>query len=118
MPNPVAWNLRLAVREGRLEAARALMEEMIASTRDEASALGFEWYLDEDGGVCHIRERYANSAAVMEHLGNFGTHFSGRFLECFEPTEMTVYGDPPAEARAVLDGFGARYIGEWGGFHR
>ncbi len=118
MSKAVSWNLRLSLREGRLGEARALMDEMVASTRNEAGALGYEWFLDRDGTTCHILERYADSDAVMAHLGVFGARFAERFLQCFTPTGLVVYGDPSAEARAALDGFGAAYLGTWGGFVR
>ena len=118
MPNPVSWNLRLAVREGRLDDARALMDEMVASTRREDGALGYEWFLTEDGTSCHLHERYADSDALLAHLGTFGADFAERFLQCFEPTSLAVYGAPNDAAKGVLDGFGAAYLGTWGGFVR
>jgi quinol monooxygenase YgiN len=114
----VSWNLQLSVMVGRLDAARALMEEMVASTREESGALGYEWFLSDDGKTCHINERYADSGAVLVHAGNFGSKFAERFLACFEPTGLSVYGDPNAEAKAVLDGLGAVYFGPLGGFNR
>ena len=118
MSDTVSWNLQMSVREGQLDNARALMEEMVAATRDETGTHGYEWFLSADGGACHINERYADSEAVLVHLGNFGSNFAERFLACFEPTSLSVYGDPSAEARAALDGFGANYLGSLGGFIR
>ena len=89
---------------------------MVASTLQEAGTLGYEWFLDGDGTTCHILERYADSDAVLAHLGTFGAQFAQRFLQCFAPTGLTVYGDPSPEARTALDGFGAVYLGTWGGF--
>jgi hypothetical protein len=58
------------------------------------------------------------SAAALEHLGNFGANFAERFLACLDPTGFYVYGDPSADVRSVLDGFGAAYLGSFGGFSR
>ena len=118
MPNKISWNVQMSVREGQLDDARDLMNEMVAATQDEPVTLGYEWFLSEDGRTCHINERYADSEAAMVHLGSFGARFAERFLACFEPTSLSVYGDPSAEARAALDGFGAAYLGWLGGFHR
>ncbi len=118
MSNTISWNLQMSVREGRLNDARDLMSEMVAGTRQEPGTQGYEWFLSGDGKTCHIDERYADSKAVMVHLGNFGSKFADRFLACFEPTSLSVYGEPSAEARAALDGLGAAYL-EWlGGFNR
>lgn len=114
----VSWNLQLSVRDGQLNAAHTLMDEMVASTLEEPGALGYEWFFSDDGKTCHINERYADSGAVLVHAGNFGTKFAERFLACLEPTCLSVYGDPSAEARAALDGLGAVYLGLQGGFSR
>ena len=59
-----------------------------------------------------------DSEAVLVHLTSFAANFAERFLNCFEPTSFSVYGNPTAEARAALDGFGAVYLGWLGGFNR
>jgi quinol monooxygenase YgiN len=118
MSHVISWNLQLNVRDGCLDHVRALMSEMVEATREESGTLGYEWFLTEDGSACHICERYADSGAAMEHLGNFGANFAERFLGCFAPTAFFVYGDPSDEVRGVLDGFGAVYLGTLGGFTR
>lgn len=117
MAETVSWNLQLSVRDGSLDDARTLMAEMVEATRGEEGTLGYEWFLSGDGRACHINERYADSDAALAHLANFGANFADRFLACFEPTGLTVYGEPTADARAALDGFGAAYLGTLGGFH-
>jgi hypothetical protein len=94
------------------------MAEMVDATQHESGAIGYEWFLSADGQVCHLCERYADSGAALEHLGNFGANFAERFLTCFAPTSFHVYGDPSAEVRGILDGFGAVYLGPLGGFVR
>ncbi len=118
MSDIVSWNLQMSVREGQLSNARELMSEMVESTRGEPGTLGYEWFLGASGTVCHVHEQYADSDAAMVHLGNFGAKFAERFLQCFEPTDLYVYGEPIDEVRATLDGFGAVYLGTFGGFRR
>ena len=117
MSNTISWNLQMSVRLS-LNEVRDLMAAMVAATEQEPGTQGYEWFLSPDGKTCHINERSADSAAVMAHLGNFGSKFADRFLACFEPTSLSVYGEPSAEARAALDGFGAAYLGWLGGFKR
>lgn len=119
MPSTVSWNLQMAVRDGQLDDARKLVNEMVEATkRDEDGTRIYEYFLSADGSACHIYERYADSDAVVVHLGNFGTKFMERFMTCFEPTSFSVYGSPSDEARAILDVFGAAYLGWLGGFSR
>jgi quinol monooxygenase YgiN len=118
MSRAVSYNLQLAVRDGQLDALRELMAEMVASTGTEPGTLVYEWFLSEDGSTCHTYERFADSDAVLAHLGNFGSKFAERFMACVQPTGLSVYGDPSGPLRAALDDFGAVYLGWFGGFSR
>lgn len=119
MSSVVSWNLRLAIRDGQLDTFRSLMEEMVAATQaGEPGALAYEWFVDDAGAVCHLYERYADDAAAMTHLGNFGANFADRFFACVEPTAFHVYGDSGDDVRAALAGFGAVFLGTFGGFAR
>jgi hypothetical protein len=102
MDTQVSWLREGAVRPGRLVAFRALMEEMVASTRGEPGALGYEWVVSDDGGVVHLAERYADSAAALAHLGPFGERFAGRFLAAADPTRFTVMGTPSDAVKAAV----------------
>ncbi len=118
MSEMVSWNLQLTVRDGQLDALRALMAEMVTSTQQEPGTIGYEWFLSADESTCHLHERYVDSAAALAHIGTFGSTFAERFLGCLEPTALYVYGNPSADVRGALDGFGAAYLGTFGGFHR
>ena len=118
MSNLVSWNLQLNVRDGQLNASQSLMKEMIEATQKESGTRMYQWFYSNDGKTCHITEGYTDSSAVMVHLGTFGSTFVERFMACFEPTSFFVYGNPSAEARAVLDGFGAAYLDSVDGFTR
>jgi quinol monooxygenase YgiN len=118
MSTVVSWNLQLAVHDGRLDDFRSLMHEMVESTRTEEGTQAYEWFVSENGTACHLYERYADSGAALIHLAAFGSRFAERFLSCVAPTGFYVYGDPSDEVRGVLDGFGAVYLGSFGGFAR
>jgi quinol monooxygenase YgiN len=118
MGDQVSWLPEVAVKPGQLEIFRALMQETVESTRAEPGALSDGWFISDGGGPVHLYERYADSAAVLTHLGAFGEKFAGRFLAAVDPTRFTVYGAPSAEAREALGGFGPTYLGPFGGFAR
>ncbi len=119
MSDAVSWVLELSVKDGQLDAFKALAQEMTAATQaDEPGATHYEWFIDADGKTVHVYERYADSAAIMVHLGAFGAKFAERFLACVDPTRLTVYGDPSAEVRDALAGFGAAYMTQFAGFAR
>jgi quinol monooxygenase YgiN len=98
----VSWVIELAIKPGQLDAFKALVKDMVAATQaNEPGALNYEWFISEDGTRCHIYERYADSAAVMTHLGTFAT-FGERWATTLDVTGMTLYGTPSDEVMATL----------------
>jgi quinol monooxygenase YgiN len=118
MEGQVSWVIELAVKPGQLEAFKALREEMIAGTSGEQTTLAYEWFISDDGGMVHIYEKYADSDAMVAHVSGFLANWAKRFLDAVDVTRFTVYGSPNAAAKEILDGFGAGYLGPWGGFAR
>lgn len=119
MTKHVYWLLELSIKEGHLDQLRELMGEMSSATQnDEPDALNYEWWISEDESTCHIYERYSDSAAVMVHLGNFGSKFAERFMGHVDPTGFKVYGDANDDVKAALTDFGPQYLTGLGGFTR
>ena len=119
MNTEVYWLLELDIQAGREADLGALMDEMVAATKaDEPGTLTYHWSTRADGKACHIFERYADSAAVMAHLGTFGEKYAARFMEILTPTRFMVYGVPSPEAAAALAGFGAVHMKMAAGFSR
>ncbi len=119
MSDTVSWVLELNVKDGQLDAFKALAQEMSEATQaDEPGATHNEWFANDDGKTVHIYERYADSAATMVHLGTFGAKYTERLLACAEPARLMVYGDPSEEVRGALAGFGAVHMTQFAGFAR
>lgn len=118
MSDNVSWVLQVSVKDGQLDAFRSLMEEMVSATRNEDGALIYEWFISGDENDVHIYERYADSDAVLTHLGNFGQNFANRFFALVEPTGFSVYGEPSEAAGQALGEAGAQVLGTFGGFAR
>ena len=119
MSSNVYWNLELEIASGRENDFRALMEEMVTATKkNESGALNYEWSTSADGKVCHLFERYVDSAAVMAHLGTFGEKYAGRFFEILKPVRFVVYGAPDSDVKNALAAFNPEYMQGVGGFSR
>src|SRR5215213_9547555 len=116
MEHEVGWLLELAVNPGQIETVRALMDEMVLSTRREAGVRVYEWFASDDGRVVAISERYAASTTVLTHLAGFGENFAQRFLAAMSPARLIVFGTPSEEAKQALSGFNPTYLGFFGGF--
>jgi quinol monooxygenase YgiN len=119
MATDVSWILELNVQPGHEREFSALMQEMVGSTKEnEPGTLDYQWSTSADGGVCHIFERYVDSAAVMVHLATFGEKYAGRFLEILAPVRFVVYGSPNQEVKDALAGFQPSYMQPEAGFSR
>lgn len=119
MGDAISWVLELNIKDGKFDAFETLMSEMVTATNaNEPNAHTYEWFVSDDKMTCHIYERYADSAAVMTHLGNFGAKFAERFLDALEPTRLMVYGNPSDEARGALAGLNAVFLSRIGGYSR
>jgi quinol monooxygenase YgiN len=118
MNSQVSWTLELELQGGSDEFT-TLMNDMVTATQtNEPGTLSYEWSTSADGKICHVYERYADSAAVMTHLGTFGEQFAGRFLEILKPIRLVVFGSPSEEVREALAGFDPTYMHAVGGFSR
>jgi quinol monooxygenase YgiN len=118
MNGQVSWIFEVAVRPGKIDAFRTLMEEMVESTRAEPGALVYEWFVSDDGAVVLLYERYADSAAVLTHSEAFQAKFAERFLDLVDPTKFTVLGTLSDEAKAALSRPGRVFLEPFGGFVR
>lgn len=117
MNSNVYWILELDVQAGRENDFRVLMAEMVSATQaNEPGTLNYEWNTNVDGKLCHIYERYVDSAAVMTHLGTFGEKFASRFLKILKPVRFVVYGSPSAAVKDALAGLNPIYMQAVGGF--
>ena len=118
MSDVVSWMAEVSIMSDQLDNFKALVEELVQSTRNEPNTLAYEWFLGADNINCHIYERYADSAATMTHLGTFGEKFVDRFMPLVDIKQFTVYGSPNDEVMALLGGFGATFMGQLNGFAR
>lgn len=119
MSNHIFWVLDLDIKEGRLGDFRSLMGEMVEATQaNEPGCLNYEWFISDDETKCSLYERYADSDALMTHMGNFGAHFADRFMACVDIKKFVVYGDPSEMAREALSTLGVVIMNPFGGYFR
>jgi quinol monooxygenase YgiN len=98
----------LAIHEGKLAAFEETAKAMVAGTKKEPGALGYEWYMSGDRKSCRVFETYANAEATLAHCtGPVVTGLVPKLLESASITRFEVYGDPGPQVSAMLVGFGA-----------
>lgn len=111
--------VELTVREGKFSDFENIAQQMTAGTEKEAGTLGYEWHLGHDRKRCRLLETYADANALL-------THFKGPVVQQLVPQALEfaivdrfeVYGDPGAEATAMLANFGAQTFDHWQGLKR
>jgi quinol monooxygenase YgiN len=115
----ISWVFELAINPGRFEDLKTLLAEMVEATqKNEVGTLNYEWTITDDHQVCHVYERYRDSAAVMTHLKSFGANFAVRLMEAVTPARLVVYGTPNPQVKDGLAGLGPVYMAPLGGFRR
>ena len=119
MNNNVILMAEFSIKSGELDNLKALVKEMVEATQaDEPDTIIYEIFISKDGKSCQIMERYADSAAAMTHLRNFGEKFGDRPWAYLEPKGFKVCGNPSNELREAVSGVGAMVLTPIGGFAR
>jgi len=111
--------VELTIHDGKFDAFQKVAEQMIADTPKEPGTLGYEWHLSADRRRCRILETYADANSLLAHFkGPVVQQLVPKLLEWSTVDRSEVYGDPGAEAAAMLTGFGAGIFDRWQGFSR
>ena len=109
----------LTIHDEKFDSFERIAQEMIASTQQEAGAVGYEWCLSADRKRCRIIEIYVDSEAVLAHLTGTAVQAGvPKLLETSSLNRFEVYGDPGPKAAAMLAGVGAEIFAPWCGFRR
>ena len=118
MPENINLLLELAVNPGRFDDLKTLIAELVEANRNEAGMLTHEWAISDDRQVCHIYERFQDSAAVVTHVQSFGTNFASRFFEILKLTRLVIYGEPSVQLKDALAEANPVYMVPFGGFRK
>jgi quinol monooxygenase YgiN len=119
MSDDIFYVFEVAIKEGRLEDFKAVMNDMVKATKgQEPGTTHYEWFISADSATCHIYERYANSKALVAHLKTVREKFSKALWATVEARRLTIYGSPDDEVREAFAGSGAIFMAPIGGFVR
>jgi quinol monooxygenase YgiN len=94
--NKLQVTARLKIHKGQLGDFKAVAKKCLRIVQDkDKGTLQYDWFLDEDAGVCLVQEQYRDSNAVLEHVANLGETMSE--LLSHADMELDVCGDPSPE---------------------
>jgi quinol monooxygenase YgiN len=112
----VRFTVQLAIKSGQFESFERIAQQMLAGTRTEPGALGYDFCLNEDRTQCRLVETYADANAVVAHLsGPVVKQLVPKLLETANLTGFEVYGDPGTKGGEILAKLGAKVFPVWRG---
>ena len=79
-----------------LEKFKSLAAEALKIAADEPGVLQYDWFFNADETACFVRETFANSEAVMTHLGNVG-EILGPVVQLGGGLEIEMFGGNPSD---------------------
>jgi quinol monooxygenase YgiN len=105
--NELQLTTRFTIHAGRLDEFKELAGRCMESVREKDSGtLQYDWFFSEDETECVLRERYRDSAAVLEHAANLG-ELMGGIMAVSDP-QIEIYGAPSSELLEAIAGLQPR----------
>ena len=112
----VRFTVDLAIHMDKFDEFERIAQIMIAGTRKEPGALGYDWCLSKDRSRCRLIETYVDANAVVAHLtGPVVQELVPRLLDVSRLSGFEVYGDPGPQGTEMLTGLGAEIFSLWRG---
>lgn len=122
----VFFVVELEVKPDQIGDLKEVAAEMVGlAEANEPGTLNYEYFYNEDAGVCHIYERYVDPSALQVHSATFPEELQARG-QAFRPLRLSAYGTLPEAVRmqrvdpisAAVPGFTASFFEPLSGFAR
>ena len=99
--NELQVTTRFRIHEGKSDDFERLARRSIEITRErDSGTLQYDWFMNSDRTECVLRERYRDSAAVLEHAINLGEVMPEFMAACTPDGE--IYGAPSEDLLKAL----------------
>jgi len=112
----IGWIVETKLKPGKQAEFEAVMNEIVAKTREEKGTLNYQYYLSDDGDVL-VYERFADVESAHIPVSNWDK-FAERWIAAAEPTRMVHLGNLPEELRARHSALAPLWLKAFGGFQR
>ncbi|MGD8278916.1 MAG: antibiotic biosynthesis monooxygenase [Gemmatimonadota bacterium] len=101
--NELQMTTRFTIHQGKSDDFIRLARRSMEVTRErDTGTLQYDWFMNADRTQCVLRERYRDSAAVLEHAANLGELMPEFMAVCVPAVE--IYGSPSEELLQALAG--------------
>ena len=99
---------RLKVRAGELDGFKQQAAEIMRQVKEkDTKTLRYDWFLNDDGPECEVREGYVDADAVLEHAQHIGEARAKLFRDFADDHNMTLYGEPSPALAAAFEALGS-----------
>ena len=87
---------RLKIHAGKIAEFKEVAKLCMTSVREkDTGTLQYDWFINADESECVVQEKYRDSAAVFEHIGNLGETLGALVAVC--DMHLEIYGSPSDE---------------------
>ena len=91
------------IHEGKIDEFQAAARNRLAAVQEkDKGTLQYDWFLDRERAVCVVREAYADSGTMLQHMTNMGKLLAA--VMGLADLSVAIYGDPTPELTAALAG--------------
>jgi len=99
---------QLRIQQGKLDDFKLVAEKCVQSVREkDKGTLQYDWFLNEDQMLCKVHEKYQDSEAVLEHMGNLGDTLGELLSLC--DLSLEIFGSPSEDLLNALNGTDIKY---------
>lgn len=95
---------RLKIRDGEIDGFRQQAAEMMRQTREkDTKTLRYDWFVNDEGTECEVREAYVDADALIEHAHHVAEARDKLFRHFAYDHVMTIYGEPSPALAALME---------------
>ena len=100
---------RLKIRDGELEGFKRQLAEIMRQTQQqELKPRRYDWFLNDDGTECEVREAYVSADALLEQQRRLG-EAKAKLFRFVTSHSMTFYGQPSRALATALEAMGTAF---------
>jgi len=98
MSGKLQLSARMKIREGKLDGFKRQAAVCISQVKEkDPGTLQYDWFINNDGTDCEIREAYESSEALLAHLANLREPLGILFEQYAADHSVVIYGDASPE---------------------
>ena len=109
-PDVFEATAHLKIRDGKLDAFKQQSAELLRQiSQADEPPLRYDWFLNDGGSECEVREAYPNADSLLQHQQQIAEAKMKLFQECLESHTMAFYGEMSPALAGALQAMGTTY---------